>query len=393
MLAFIVPESPTLGIEKKTFNRCLDLIDKYFYERLTPELDAGSKPTGRRVLHIVAPCFDASQWSLEASFSGWHNRKDQSYYFRVISNNASRIEQDRLQKIFSAGKDRHKLNFRSMVHKAETVQEQMLMYLKDQLDYDHTKLAILIESNPGLQQATANRILEQSLAEDFIFPLQVSEIRKAYAKEGLLHGGKLDSAGAPERLAIPPDEAGVPGDLPRSFTPASSAALDEMALTQMLTTIGHRRYQAVGIIASNPLDIIFLARQVRRFCPNVRLFTTQADLLFARPQNVADLRGMLVASTYSLYPPNQWIITSYGAKPHVQFSDQGAHGLYNAVVAHLWEMGIATDPHAPQLLELPPPYQEAPETIGPDVFDQRRRRTRALPLAEHEGPEGRRLSV
>ena len=142
-----------------------------------------------------------------------------------------------------------------------------------------------------------------------------------------------------------------------------------MALTQILTTISRRRYQAVGIIASNPFDTVFLARRVRRFCPNLRIFATQADLLFARPQNVADLRGMLVASTYSLYPANQWIITSYGARPHVLFSNQGAQGLYNAVAAHLSEMGVCTRPllvrncwklsahllDAPPLIVDPPP--------------------------------------
>ena len=46
--------------------------------------------------------------------------------------------------------------------------------------------------------------------------------------------------------------------MPRTFTPASSAALDEMALTQIFTTISRRRYQAVGIIASNPFDTVFL---------------------------------------------------------------------------------------------------------------------------------------
>ena len=145
--------------------------------------------------------------------------------------------------------------------------------------------------------------------------------------------------GTPERLTIPPDEGGVPGDIPRSFTPSTSAALDEMALTQVLTTISHRKYQAVGIVATNPFDVVFLAREVHRFCPNARLFTIHSDLLIARPEEVVDLRGMLVASTYPLYPANQWMTTPYRNGPRVFFSNQGAQGLYNAIVAHLWEMG------------------------------------------------------
>lgn len=263
-----------------------------------------------------------------------------------------------------------------MVHRAPTVLHQMLKYLKDELGYDRPQLAILIESNSGVPQAEASGILRSQAAEgssdhvgeDFIFPLQVSEIRKAYVKRGLLRAEDLAGSEAPERLPIPPDEAGTPQDLPRSFTPASSAALDEMALTQILTTISHRRYQAVGILASNPFDTVFLARRVRRFCPNLRIFTNQADLVFARPQNVTDLRGMLVASTYSLYPANQWISTSYGARPHVLFSNQGAQGLYNAVTAHLWEMGVADHHSGPQLLEFAPPYDAAARAYDPPVW-------------------------
>ena len=141
-----------------------------------------------------------------------------------------------------------------------------------------------------------------------------------------------------------------------------------MALTQILTTISRRPYQAVGIISSNPFDTVFLARRVRRFCPNLRIFTTQADLLFARPQLSGDLRGMLVASTYSLYPANQWIATSDGARPHVLFSNQGSQGLYNTIVAHLWEMGIPEENTAPQLLEFAHPYETTPLIFDPAVW-------------------------
>ena len=340
------------------------------------------KPTDRHVVHIVAPNYDGSQRSLEATLGGWPKRDGRSYHFRVLSNHAGRIDQAHLQR--SVTGNGHVLTFRSMVHESSTVLHQMLEYLKEQLGYERSHLAILIESNSGLPQAEASNILndrpgketrgqdgEESgdlVGEDFIFPLQVSEIRKAYFKRDILRADELDAPNAPERLPIPADEAGTPDDLPRSFTPATSAALDEMALTQILTTIGRRRYQAVGIIASNPFDTVFLARRVRRFCPNLRIFTTQADLLFARPEDVGDLRGMLVASTYSLYPANQWIITSYGARPHVLFSNQGSQGLYNAVVAHLWEMGVGDNHFGPQLLEFSPPYEMAPRAFEPSVW-------------------------
>ena len=141
-----------------------------------------------------------------------------------------------------------------------------------------------------------------------------------------------------------------------------------MALTQVLTTIARRPYQAVGIIATDPFDVVFLAREVNRFCPNVRLFTLTADLLLARPAEVVDLRGMLVASTYPLYPTNQWMTTPFRDGPRVFFSNRGAQGFYNATVAHLWEMRADEPanpdlPSSPQLLEFGRPYDVKPQAV------------------------------
>ncbi len=468
LLAFIVPESPVSGLNKRALIRSLALIDSYFHDQLTDEREgdpksAQPKLTGRKVLHLIAPCFTGSQDSLETAVCGWaaHLPQRRRYHFRIISNSANQIEENRLRVLLdnvqgglelrlmssakdvgsipTAGKDlvivaavdnvlhfrifgdegklvvdtdekklierarqidelrkqlarlwqaheltenernliissvalvvgyasQHRISFHSMVHKATTVKEEMLKYLVDSLGYQRHDLAILIESNTGLSQAHFQREQDGALAKheelpaEFIFPLQISEMRKAYDKNGVLPGGRLAATGSPERLAIPADEAGIPRDLPPAFTPNSSAAMDEISLTQVLTTISHRKYNAVGIVATNPFDVVFLARQVRLFCPNVRLFAIQPDLLLARPREMSFLRGMLVASTYPLYPTNQWVSTTYPARSRVFFSDQGSQGLYNATVAHLWEMGVG-NATAPPLLEYSTPYDTRP---------------------------------
>jgi hypothetical protein len=403
LLTFIVTESPVIGISKHEMIRSPSLIDRYFYGRLTPEVrpaenesvKSASVPTAgkqvslpvRRVVHIVAPNFDGAQWSLELALQAWSAGTKNRYHVRVLSNNAGRIDAKHLENSIidkrRKADDDNVLTFRSMVHTSFTVLERMLEYLK-QLMYSRHRVAILIESNTGLPQEEASRILKRQFAgglhdqrevdsldevgEDFIFPLRVSEIRKSYLNNAAASAPGDSYSGSPDRLPIPPDESGTPVDLPRSFTPTGSAAMDEMALTQILTTISRRNYQAIGIIASNPFDTVFLARRVRRFCPNLRIFATHSDLLFARPQNLGDLRGMLVASTYSLYPANQRIITSSGARPHVLFSNQGAQRLYNAVVAHLWEMGATQHVSGPQLLEFARPYNIALRDFDPPIW-------------------------
>ena len=94
----------------------------------------------------------------------------------------------------------------------------------------------------------------------------------------------------------------------------------------------------------------------------MRLFSISADLLAARPEEVTDLRGMLIASTYPLYPSNQWLTTPFRDGARVFFSSGRAEGFYNATTAHLWEMGAdepaedAAPSAGPQLLEFGLPY-------------------------------------
>ena len=187
VLAFLVPESPITGIKKGVLNRCLNLIDSYFQDKLTP---AASGDRTRKVMHIIAPCFSGSQRSLEQALGVWGRSSKGDYHFRVISNSADQIDEERLEKVFTPG-DRHQLSFHSMVHHVHTVKDGLRDYLTQSLGYAASNVAILIESNTGMMQAMVQherKRAEASLPDDqkspveFIYPLQVSEVRKAYEK-------------------------------------------------------------------------------------------------------------------------------------------------------------------------------------------------------------------
>ena len=267
VLAFLVAESPILGIHKRAFVEGLDLIDRYFRPKVVEPRNGPAVPVDRAqrlpVLHIMAPCFDSSQRSLEVAINDWEPPDHQKYHFRIVSSGTVQIDKPRLERLFP-GRAGHRLTFHSMVHEVTAIKDAMIRYLTRSQHYDEKSIAVLIESNTGLAQAIVrhaqqNRKPDEGSPVEFLFPLQVSEVRKAYEKAGLLRGGKADDQGAPERLRIPPDESGSPRDIPKSYTPAASAAFDEMALTQVLTTISRRPYHAVGIIATNPFDVVFLA--------------------------------------------------------------------------------------------------------------------------------------
>src|SRR5262249_22341857 len=62
------------------------------------------------------------------------------------------------------------------------------------------------------------------------------------------------------------------------------------------------------------------------------------DLLFTQPQTIADLRGMLVGSTYPLYAPNRRWSYPYRAGADVFFNHERVHATYNATTSLLQEL-------------------------------------------------------
>ena len=58
--------------------------------------------------------------------------------------------------------------------------------------------------------------------------------------------------------------------------------------------------------------MIFLAQLVKKYSPDAMIFTNLSDLLFTQPQTIADLRGMLIGSSYPLYAPNRRWSYPYG---------------------------------------------------------------------------------
>ena len=124
VLAFVIPESPVSGVNKAAFQRALELIEKYFHQQLTDEC-AQDDGTKRKVLHLLTPCFNGSQASLETVLRDWAgqpSRAKRKYHFRVISGNASQLEETRLNALFANDPaPSHRLTFRSMVHKTTTV--------------------------------------------------------------------------------------------------------------------------------------------------------------------------------------------------------------------------------------------------------------------------------
>ena len=165
------------------------------------------------------------------------------------------------------------------------------------------------------------------------FPMYIAGARSAWEKIKEEPTPGVPSAARP-RLQVELDENREPPDLLPQMYPGMTGPAVELVLSNILATISRKQIKYVGVLASDTRDKIFLVNQIHQYCPDVRVFTFENDLLYAHPQFYTTMRGMLVASTYPLFTRTQpWTGKTEGKR--LQFSNSGAEGIYNAVLALL----------------------------------------------------------
>ena len=173
----------------------------------------------------------------------------------------------------------------------------------------------------------------------------MARLRSSYAQKGDNSNSDSLPIRSTERLEVESKGQESAPDVIGPRQPDVTTPVDELVLDEILMDIARREIRCVGITATDALDVIFLAQRVRQFVPDARLFTTQNNLVFVHSKTIADLRGMIVASSYPLAAENQaWSYSYHGDDTRVFFSSDDAQGVYNATVAHLYRLGVRTSP-------------------------------------------------
>ncbi|WP_165074914.1 hypothetical protein [Paludisphaera rhizosphaerae] len=374
LLVFLVPESPTSGLDKVALAESLK-----WSEALDDRQPCN--PCASAPFNILGPAFSGSQASLEQALRVWIAQRPPDTptpCFDVVSGSASAIDAGSLEKSVAPG--RACLRYRTTVHGQNVVEVAMHRFLKGQSKAEgRVEVALLYESNTGFGQLyfdktkpdkeNANKPEGQGfVAHYYSFPQNIARIRSMYEGQ--------EKSGGPAQF-LPPSERLVPGsdvvkrplDLIAPQTPKYTTPLDELIVDEILMDISHREIRTIGITATDVRDVIFLVGKIRRMIPDARIFTTDNDLVFTHPEHIADLRGMFVASTYPLLPRNQ----SWSTAPQLDnkdrswdkrifFSSNDAQGIYNASVLQLHNVldVVATDAvFTRHLIEYGRPFQQA----------------------------------
>ena len=322
LVLLLVPEKPTFGVDKPALAAALNC--------------ACSASTARLPIRILGPTFSGSARSMGIVLDHWRPPSDASEMvekarsegpvFRVVSGSAT----NRDTKAVLEKNDY--TTYGATVHADDRLFSTLSFYLKGlRRGQRHGSgsqhdVAILTEFTTSYGQGFLDpRELD---ALTLPFPLHIASML----------GEKVESATGPKATAPQKatDKEKEPPEVPSLSDPARASA--RLALAQLLTTISLEEIRYVGIVATDVNDKLFLAREIRQFCPNVRLFTFESDILFTDRAWSDVLRGMLVVSTYPLFNENQaWTARGTGSQRRIQFVSDAAQGIYNATLLLLNE--------------------------------------------------------
>jgi hypothetical protein len=345
LLVLLVFETPTEGLHLGAFKKAVAFLQSW-------------PPTANRELKVLGPTFSGTSPSLRVALQ----QTDVSALVanagaRVVTGTATSPSNKSL--IESANPDH--VRFSALVTSNQDMLLAAVRRLLDSESVGVNRLALLIEENTaygrsagaalpradrsaasGGGKAPDDDVTPEELVRDALrirFPLHVSRVRSEYSDDARAQGTRLRTTPPVHALSLR-DEGPVTDRLPM-FGQETSTAYVELALTNIFDAIRREHISAIGVVATDTRDKLYLSRLLSRYCPTVRQFTIEGDLLYTHPDYGGDMRGALVAAPYPLHTANQlWTWPAAGAHERRLFPISSAQGTFNAFQVLLNEAAV-----------------------------------------------------
>jgi hypothetical protein len=364
LLVFLVGESPTRGINKAQFTKALEMI-RDLQDRHNRKLDGP--------LYLLGPSFSGSLPSLrdlleaDAKFPGFGHER-----VTVMSGTLSGTKA-RLWFLRNPLKNTYFTSFQENdAYLINAFAEQAC-----NLGYDKGEIAVISEDETEFGQPLEDRGVcpkQTSTAPghtivNMQFPREISQLRAAYQS---FAPGATAAPGGVAQLPLDLQLTGSDDDTVPDFAKLQTPLSQESVLVAISTLLHKHHTKLVILLATDPMDQLFLAEFIRRAYPPARVGVIAPDLLFTR-EGDALLHGTFGISTYALLPGAQDnFYRPRDVDPALQeqlFPSTASQGLFNATVGLLQ---LAANPESDarcgtsgQLLKIPPAqyaaYSRAPE--------------------------------
>lgn len=331
MVVFLVGETPTAGIHKAAFKKCLELISC-----------SSDFKNSDRTFRILGPAFSGSADSLKLAIQQWLSgakAKRPAPTFRLISGSATSVDKCAFESGFEPPKSGQEkvVTFQATVLSDEYVMRKFVDYLTKERGC-RGKIALLLESNTGYSHGLTKTKQDVTRIR---FPLHIASLRPAYEADRAKRGetaANLDPYASQIHIPFEGDESSR--DVVPSLDLGMTTAAVDHVVNQLMGSLVNEDFDAVGLFATDVRDKIFLANLVRKYRPRAILFTTDSNLLLASREHRSFLNGTICASSYPLYGRNQnWSFPFEGHTRRLTFSAASAYGARNAVLALLGKEG------------------------------------------------------
>jgi hypothetical protein len=320
LLVFLVGDRPSAGYSKPEFDNAL------VYEGL---LHPEAEP-----LHIVGPDFSGSLSLLRLALRNVHGRDIVVHSGSATNPFLLNLLKDELK---ARGEGSGAYTYLAC---DDEVQNRLIDFLKNHMGAK-PPFSMLHESRTafgtGFGSSKAFCVAPSSDPQAFVsysFPPGLSYVRKAYGQTRT----STSTDGAPETISNRPSlqldlsttEQGQDQQPELSSTTPVSHDAELAAASEALQ---HDRIHYAGVVATDPLDTLFVASYLRSAVPDTRLVLMDADVLDALPGNDISLQGSLLVSSYPVFfEPQGWY---KNALDRPVFSSQFEEGVYNAARSFL----------------------------------------------------------
>jgi hypothetical protein len=177
------------------------------------------------------------------------------------------------------------------------------------------------------------------------FPMNISSLRVQYARHPeapQTTNREVPPALQQPRLALDQREPASLTESPAVLSQLTAPAI-EILMGQIERSLLAHRIRAVGILATDIRDQLFVASEVRRRLRDVQIFFYRGNALLLRSDYRSAVEGSLVLSTYPLFVENQYWDLTHHLPERIAFVSDEAEGVFNALLYQLGDSAAMTD--------------------------------------------------
>jgi hypothetical protein len=339
LLILVVGERLGLGVERAMLQNAL---------QIQHTLD----PNGP--LLILGPYFSGTAASLRQGLEAWCANGDGPCKGRraaIISGTATRLLNTTILDA-TAGLA---VRFQATVNPDDALSAAMHEFLRSALGIGTDEVAELTETSTAFGVAHADTEARSSRAAGGA----ATKTGEARVPLRISYPAHLTDGPAPDATpATPPafrdGESSV--DVVPVLAPGTLTE-SRQVVTGTIEALRRRGISEVGVLATSSRDKILLVTALRAAAPDIRPHVYEANLTLADPVQHGAMDGTLAASSYPVASATQlWA----GRRDVQPFTSDASEGIYNALLALLWDGGfIADDVLAAGLRDYRQPFHAA----------------------------------